>query len=292
MSRQIVVTSTCQTGGIAAALQALLPTDSIIPRPYPLELGEDELLEQLSRTSVWVYMPKFLCDFMERHDVQRKFPSLRTVNICSLLFWGFHPDLCYLKSRSTGTYIRQPYNSAIGYWAFKHGLDLDETLPLFNARMYRALGYFDHWAPSAEQLRLRFDEYQSDIDFARYFLSIKRHGNFMHTINHPKPEALVAYARQIAFKIDGAEEVFDRDVDINDGLNNEIWPLYPEIADALSLPGGSYVWRTGGKYFSGIRSFLEYSYEGYRQDKLDPQDLYVDADETVLDRVLKAHTGR
>lgn len=289
MGRKIIVTSNCQTAGICAALQFIFTSDLIVPRPYPLAPGADgeaAMLTELEHADVWVFMPEFLGDFYQRWDIGRRFPALRTINICSLLFSAFHPDLCYLKRKSTGQYIRRPYNSAIGFWARKHDLGVDRAARLFNDENYRALGYYDQWNASVVQLKARFDKCNSSVNFARFFLGVKRRGSFMHTINHPKVETLALFAKNIASEIEGTNRAFDLDFTIPDGLDAEVWPLYPEIADQLSLAGGSYVWKVEGRICAGIEAFLEYCYDCYRQEDLDLEDIEIDGDGTFLDHVL------
>jgi hypothetical protein len=286
MSRQIVVTSSCQTGGIAATLQSFFPSDRVIAKAYPFDYDDEGFRDLLLQAQVWVYMPEFLQGYVEKSKLLTLNPSIRLINICSLLFDGFHPDLCYVRNVETGEFISMAYNSAIGFWAYKNGLDIADAEKLFTADNYHALGYFDRWEHSVQNLRARFAKANSDIDFLEFYIAVKRHGKFMHTINHPKVGTLVQLARQIARKIDNSERLPDQDVSIDDYLSNEVWPLYPEVADELSLAGASYTWKTGGQVYSGIREFLEYSNRQYLQLGLASRQFGIAGDEAIYDRVL------
>ena len=63
-----------------------------------------------------------------------------------LWFQGYHPDLCYLAGKgplSRGA--AGPYHSAIAWSAWRAGLDEQQTLALYNANTYEALGYLSAW---------------------------------------------------------------------------------------------------------------------------------------------------
>jgi hypothetical protein len=122
----------------------------------------------------------------------------------------------------------------------------------------------DAWPAEVAQLRAKFAA--SDIEFSPFFLRIKRLGNFMHSINHPKLPALRQIAAQAAALIDPACTFLDDPAleTIPDALLHSVWPVYPEIAACYSLPG-SYVWKLPARYYYGVDDFVAHAYEMYRE---------------------------
>lgn len=116
----------------------------------------------------------------------------------------------------------------------------------------------------------------------------------MYSLNHPKITALIRLAKLAAMKMGASAKVLDRYIDINDGLNEVIWPVYPEVGENLSLPSG-YIWKMGnerGHWISGVDAYLKYAYESYTSQGIAPDDIVaVQADERVFDRVLGAQLG-
>jgi hypothetical protein len=288
-SRKVIVSSNCQTGGVAAALQVLFPNDEITPVPLPpLSTAEDEtrFVEKLKQADVWVSIGGY--DLMQKHQLSNR---IQLVRIPIIRFAGFHPDLVYARRASTNELLMPHYNSAIAVWAYKNGVEVKDAKRLFNGRAYKELGYLDHWGPSIAELKLRFKD--SDLKFSDFMLPMRREGLFMYSLNHPKVLALGRLAKLVALKMGAAPSVLDRHIDINDGLNEIIWPLYPEIAENLSLPG-AYEWKMGeGRWINGIEAFLTDAYDNYSGQKIAPQDIVaVQTNEKLFNRVLSAQLGR
>lgn len=284
-ARQVIVSSNCQTGGIAAALQVIFPNDVITPLPLPTFVNieaESKFAQKLKNADIWVSIGGG--ELLGKHGMASQ---LQLIRIPIIRFSGFHPDLVYARRISTNELITPHYNSAIAIWAYKNGLDVGAAEKLFNKKTYGELGYLDYWEPSIEQLKQRFRD--SDLDFADFILPMRREGLFMHSLNHPKIMALVRLSKLIARKMGAGAEVLDRNIDINDGLNEVIWPIYPDIGDSLSLHS-SYEWKMGeGRWVSGVRAYLESAYENYTQQKIAPNDITVlQVDERLYNQVLGA----
>lgn len=286
--RRVVVSSNCQTGGIAAALQVIFPNDVITPVALPTFTSPDsesKFVEKLKNADVWVSIGGY--ELPEKHGIANQ---LQLIRIPIVRFSGFHPDLVYARRTSNNELLMPHYNSAIAVWAYKNGLQVSETEKLFNKKTYSELGYLDHWGPSIEQLKQRFKE--SDLEFAEFILPMRREGLFMYSLNHPKVMTLVRLAKLIARKMGAGVEVLDRYIDVNDGLNDVIWPLYPDIGESLSLHS-VYLWKMGeGQWISGVRAFLENAYENYARLKVAPEDITaVQINEKLYNQVLGAQAG-
>jgi len=125
-------------------------------------------------------------------------------------------------------------------------------------------------------------------EFSRFFQSIKRKEVFMYSVNHPKLTAVIEYAKCIALKYDQDLDFSKRDVVILDGLISNIWPVYPEVAAELGVRG-NYFWRFGDSVeFEGPRALVDFAYERYRAQGIEPHDLVPVGSTANIDDVLKA----
>lgn len=292
----IVVSSNCQTAGLAATLSEIFGAESVVAHPLPAANDSDEehrLAERLMKADAWVSAASF--DLLQRYKVVQANPRLKTVKTPDIRFAAFHPDLCYAKRISTGELVVPHYNSAIAVWCYRKGLSEAEAASLFTRPVFEALGYFNTWNASAMQLRQYFTAFEMGDQFERFYLHVKRHGNFMHSINHPKPCALVQLGKIVALKLGVDERVLRADINIADGLAGDFqWPLYPDVADALGLEGGSYRWKSGPRNWAvGVENYVRVSYETYRSQGIAPEDIeitfYDDSrHDTVLNAVLSA----
>ncbi len=287
--RQIIVSSDCQTGGIAAALRIIFPNDEITPLTLPSSSklkAQSKFAEKLKIADVWVSSGgyKLLETMTWDHPLQ-------LIRIPVISFAGFHPDIVYARKASTHELVYPHYNSAIAVWAYRNRMEAQEAEKLFNKKTFIELGYLDQWGPSAERLQQAFKD--SDLEFSDFFLAMRREGLFMYSLNHPKVIALVRLAKLVAQKLGAGPEVLDRAIDINEGLHEEIWPVYPGIGESLSLHS-SYEWKMGeGRWLHGVRAFLENAFENYARLKISPEDLVAkEINQALYDHVLGAQTRR
>lgn len=284
--RLIIVSSNCQTGGLAAALQAYFPKDRVVPLPIPdisnLEMV-NRFIENLEDADVWVSILDLIWarsnGFGEKIDFQ-------FVKIPAIVFPAFHPDLCYARNIEDGKHTIDHYNSAIGVWAYNKGMTIGDTKRLYNRETYANLGYFNLWEPSVELLRNSFAD--CELDFPHFMLAVKRTGLFMYSFNHPMIHVLIEIARLVSIKIGCPSSIFGNDIKISDGLiSGAIWPLYPEIADEFSLADGSYDWKLRGMILQGLEQYLEHAFREYENQKIPRNSLKMEnRDEALYDRVL------
>lgn len=286
--RRIVVSSNCQTGGIAAALQVIFPDDLVIPVPMPSGDDHAHLADQLRTADAWVSIGRF--DLAE----PARRPAMQVVRIPKLIFSAFHPDLVRARRRSTGGLVTPPCNSAIVVWAYRHRVAACDVAHLFNEATFRELGYLDRWDDSTTALARVFRE--SDLDFRRFYLAMRRQGVFMNTSNHPKASALATVAKLVALKLGADADIMDRTIEINDGLAGTIWPVYPAIGASLALPSSDEWKLEQGKVIRGTHAYVESSYHSFRMHDVPPDDLVAVAfrtappiDDALYDHVLGSH---
>lgn len=259
---KIVVSSNCQTGGISATLKILFPGQAIVPIPLPNKedaAGIYKLKSELVDADVWFSSGLF--DLVENANVN-------LVKVPSIYFDAFHPDITYAHDFVTKKNTNVHYNSAIAGWAYNNKIDPRDATKLFNGYTYSQLGYLDRWRSSLNEFKSISVEFGvAPRDFDEFFNKIKRTGCFMHSINHPNIYAISEFVKLIAKNL----IAFDQAIVIPDGLTNDLWPVYPEIALNLGLEGGLR-WRLG-REIDGILNYLIFSYENYEAQNILPGQL-------------------
>jgi hypothetical protein len=286
MSRNILVAGNCQIGGIAAALKWIFPSDkvSVIPfNPHVFKGDGGALANQLASADI-VFGGDFVQAFLRR---QQAFPS-NFVTIPSLYFSAFHPDIVAAKIKSTGARLPTRYNSIICLWAYANGLDPADAALLFTHNNFGKLGYYQHWDASVTRMEAAFES--CGQEFSRFFMAVKRSGIFMYTVNHPRISLLTWMAKLLAIRVGHDKTLLSKDISVNDALGNvEIWPVYPDVAHQLAVPG-SYTWLVDrGRVIDGLQDFIEYSYAKYSQTGIQPDDIaMVGVDQRHIHTVLSA----
>lgn len=278
--RHIVVSSNCHIGGLAAALSSLLVQDKITALPFKVPANpaeEAEYVAAVRGADVWISIGNE--ELVERHGLRESRPGFQFLHCPDIVFTAFHPDLCYLTRISTGRAVEPHYNSSIVAWAYRHGLPAARVPALFTRENFHALGYLSRWQHSVAMLRQLFESTGWAGEFDAFMLNIQRRGNFMHSINHPRPEVLVRLGMMLAVRLGADPSVYARDLVVPDAFaDDNVWPLYPEIADALGLPTTGYVWRMWGRNRLGsVAEYVDYAYAQYAAHGLRPDDFKVDA---------------
>lgn len=271
--RRIVVMSNCQLGGLHAALSAMLPDDEVIAVPYH-GVEPPELASLLPDADAWVssFHPSEARPILDRFGSRAEL-----ISVPLLLFTGFQPDIVHLMLPD-GREVESAaggYSSAIVAWGWMNGLSEAEVLARFDAETFVALGYTSAWAGAVRLARYVFDE--ANADFDAWFLPLVARGDmFMLTDNHPRIDALVQLARQVARRLGAPPSLVDFrwETVIPDGLlaTSTVWPLYPGIADHLDQPG-AYVWRCVNGELIDLPTFVSRSLALY--DKVDPASVTV-----------------
>ena len=285
MGRKIVVSSNCQTGGLAAALAAMLPDDSIRPEPW---IGDDasevELRRALVGADVWVTAAD---PGSVRELVGDGSSSPRVLAVPRVLFGGFQPDTVYAAVDEQ--WIASPVarmHSAIVLWGWRHGLAASEIVELFTPAVMHGLGYASAWNAAVDRLRDAVEV--AGLDFGMFFLPLPRRECFMLTVNHPRIVVLVQIARQVARELSAEPAAVDYpwETTLPDrpAMFGPVWPVYPVVAETLGLRGG-FVWRNQDGRLLRLDQFVAESVERYGQYQ--PDDISIPAlDDPRFDAVL------
>lgn len=162
--------------------------------------------------------------------------SGKVVVLPRLFFSGFHPDVVYPGTATAER--RNPLgnnNSAILLAAWREGLSLEQALSLFREDVYAELGYLDFF-PEARKLLLE-ECAQAGFDASSLFDQWMRKGTFMYIPLHPHLSVLDDIARTKLVEA-GMLPESDAPTVIDDELAGlATWPVYPEIARILGVPG-------------------------------------------------------
>jgi hypothetical protein len=288
---RIVVSSNCQSNGLALALRNLLPGAEVIAAPFawPLEPGKaEELGQKVAASDFWLTIGQ-PADNAKVIAAAQHAPTA-VIQIPAIGFSAFHPDLCYVRNGFTGQLTSYHYNSAIVAWAYKNNVDLNDTIGLFNPGTYQQLGYFDQWQSCVDFLQRSFRGCGLEAEFPMFFLNIQRTGNFMHSSNHPRIHVLLRLAKILALRVGHDRGILQKHLELEDELSAISWPMYPEIARELSLDGGSYNWKiSSSRIYDGVAAYVEYCFEGYRTEGLLPAHVEIlNREYAALHKVLAA----
>lgn len=271
--RRILITAFCQTPGLASAMKLLFPGVEVFTRAA-LERKSattEDVAHLLGQIDVWINIEAG-ADFFTGAPFAGSHPNLTYLSIPLIEFAAFHPDVCGAKGRGGNI----DYTSAIAVWAYKNGMSPDQAAGLFNRGTFANLGYLSEWERSVARLRKAFTASHLAADFERFYLRIKRLGLFMYSATHPRAAALAELAKLIALKLGQDIMVRDADLPVLDALSHFIWPVYPDIAENLSLPSSGYVWQWGdGTRVRGLVPFLTHSFAQYRAKEIGPADIEI-----------------
>jgi len=252
---RIAVVGNCQSFGVAYAMKVLDPTATV---DHFSVIGRSRANMNLFARTVATYDYVFSHDFLEGHvnggdsdELRRRVP--RTVMFPAIGFAAFHPDLIYIHdlSKLHGFVFGPigPYHSAVGLFAYRKGLSLEEAGALFNENVFQALGYFDVWNEAARELVDNAKE-KYGVDLAADLVNWSRRGVFMYSTVHPMSFVLFDLARRLWEKVGlKPRPVNFNYYDIHDLSRAEIFPVYPPIAKMLGVQGG-YLFKLGNHHLA------------------------------------------
>lgn len=168
------------------------------------------------------------------------------------IVWGaFHPDVGYARL-GDGSTLRTAWNTELvprlALTAMALGLSADEALMLYSPACFQNVGYLDHWEPSVQAMRRRFD--LCGLDFRAWYQAVKRRGVFMHGINHPRPFPVAALAEQVCRDRLGLTtcSAQSAELTLSDVLADQvIWPVHAPVATHFGVPASDVV-KVRGSY--------------------------------------------
>ncbi len=244
---RIVALGNCQSHGVAHALAHLLPEATIQVAHIDGKPGSDraKAAAELIKGCDAVFSQPFGERWGALATDALIAAGLRVVPVPLIIFNGYQPDCAYLMD-GTQT-LRSPvgdYHSALIAAAFSLGVPEAEVPTLFNRLVYGRLGYIDAFGKARTLLTEKLASFGDR--FTAAFESWHARGPFMHTANHPRVFVLADIARAGAIGAGLLPEDAPKVTPVFDHLaHNTVWPVYPEIAAALGVPGGLTFKRSG-----------------------------------------------
>ena len=156
-SPRIAVVGNCQSFGIAYGMKLLNPDSTVHRFTIACRAWTNlDMLERTLRDYDHVFSLEFQKSFIKGGDwlaLRDRMPSV--IPIPSIVFSGFHPDTIYILDPTRDGLpldgATGPYHSALALYGYLAGLTPERTIGLFNANVYRMLGYFDIWQPAADE---------------------------------------------------------------------------------------------------------------------------------------------
>jgi hypothetical protein len=244
---RIAVIGVCQVHAMRDAFAQLLDDAEVIAfEAEPMyKLGNFDRLRQRIAA----------CDYVFAQDLGERFGPLARVDMIEkgqkftalpgIVFSGFHPDCTYMNvdGKSYASPVGMLHSPLI---AAAHALAVpaERVERLFNAIVFRRLGYFEEFAKSRDFLFARADAVGFDLrhDFTAWLAA----GAFMHTPTHPKACALASLARLAAVSVGLVPPDTAAPYPADDFLaHGTVWPVYPPLAEAIGVPG-SYFFKKAG----------------------------------------------
>ena len=279
------------TGGIAAGLRLLFPDALVMPYSW-VNANRSEVCNLLTSADYWICSGPV--SFVEECQQSEGASRATLITFPELYFNAFHPDQVYtwMPDGSLLESAAGPYNSAVALWAWQHGLDVEQTIRLFNPDVFESLGYHQRWGISVDRLRHDFTPFPR-LDYRDFLVPLMRRGSFMHTVNHPKVPALAQMARILAMAIDPDVPTLDEPIEdvIVDVLfvASFSWPVYPSVANSLGLKG-SFMWKREDHSVIHLDEFVRDSFRRYDEQQPTSVECY-ELKWSIYDQVLLPFTG-
>jgi hypothetical protein len=280
---EILVTSNCQTTGIANSLMYLAGDDKI-PIGSEWNLGHtvesyaDKNSSLFESLSFWVTSYSDL-EIKKVLELVNANPKMEVIRIPQIYFDAYHPDLTYIIGKSG--IVESPlvhYHSKIIFGSFLNRVNIRSVKGYFQKDAYRELGYLNYWDKSIK--RMKKDFLQSDLDYYDFINNIDMNRVFMHSVNHPATGVLSAIAALVCKKI-GLKQKYDPKA-LTNILKDEIfeygpvWPVYPDIANHFGQSGTFLFRAQGGKIYE-LDEFIQLEYETFNnleKSELDEPNFY------------------
>jgi hypothetical protein len=259
MKKRWLVISNCQTTGLGNSLSLLCPdVDVVTCDIWRFQAEADHWKREVGGFDHLIVNPEIqalgVVDFYG-------FPAVTWIP--SFNFRGFHPDMSNVFCN--GVSVKSPmddYHSVLVFAAFKNGLSEAQARQLFSVDVYEQVGFFGIWESEKKALVARFEELGLDIrfDFVRWM----RDGGFMHSMNHPRINAVYDLAEKIAKRLQSGVTT-DTGIKPHDNLMaGPIYPIYPEVAERYGVGGGSYSFKPAGSYrVLSLEQFIDGCYRVY-----------------------------
>jgi len=257
MGKRILVSSNCQTDGIAEALKVMLPTHLIEIVAIPPQQKEwDYLIEPLKNGTDVLVSSDPIC---WSEAFLKEYGQLEVIAIPQLVFPAFYPDIVYAVDPNK-KFIRcldSDYHSAICLWSWKNGIGPENCVKLFTENTFYK---------SVDDLQAKFKEVK--LDFGRFWRTVQRNPPFMFSVNHPNVLAISELSKQVAVKLGTDTSVYMQPIHrmLTDKLDALRWPIYPELGKLFGIPG-MYKWKIRKAFYTSLEDYVKGAMKSYDDQK-------------------------
>lgn len=265
--RNIVILGNCQGAQLAACLRRMLPHATVHFVRYFDDADIAALVNGDDQCLMLVQNP--IMSFGDMVAALRA--TCRVIDFPAIAHAGFHPDL--IRPKQDRVLVRGPLgsnHSALVLYAYLRGMDEAATLALFRSDVFRSLGYYEARAESDRHLCATLSQF--GLYDEAVFTPLLDGSCFMHNTIHPKLPLIAALARAILARAGITPVIaYPENLMADDLANNVVWPIYPEIGEALGIAGGEYAFqfKPVPRYTFDLPEFIARSFAAYGEQNLD-----------------------
>jgi len=273
---KLAVLGNCQMGHMSRCIQALIggemPSRQWVTAEMladwesgradlsPLLEGHDHVFLQ-----PWIWTPALASRYARFRDKVVLYPAIG--------FMAYHPDLVPIVIRDSGAAFEDGptirCHSSLAFLGWKAGLGVADTVGLFRRDVFQRLGFFDFWQSSVAAL---LEEGRAaGLPLDSLIADWHRRGCFMYCHMHPKLFVIADIARRL-LRRRGIPMLPGNPIDYtHDYLaNGVVWPVYPEIGEALGV-AGNYMFKMAAPAYLpdwpvqvlGLEGLVAKSFEAY-----------------------------
>lgn len=265
----ILIYGNCQTNQLITALQYLLLGQINI---LGIDINNPEannLLASLASKS-GVGKADLIITNHDTIELKKYFSSDIIIEVPSIHFGGFHPDIVYFSSKKSPDkplfYMKNPTVSALALWSCLNNLPLEKSLSLYNEEVFEALGYMDYFDVATQAILQSYQQHSINTKYIEKHLCSRE--VFMYGPLHPKFEVTLDLCYGICEKINLKPCMTPSNINgmIPDPLQGEYaWGCFPPLADRLGV-SGSWMVRHYKHAFPTIRHYLNNFYKFMDQE--------------------------
>lgn len=254
----ILIYANCQQKSLQVVLSLLLVGRSKI---WGIDTNHPQSAQQLQQVAQSGERMDLVISNMGADEVRKYFPAERIVEIPSIYFGGFHPDVVYFASRNAPEkplfFKNNPTVSALALWGLLKELPHQKIIELYREEVFEALGYMDYFDVSCGAIRESFVRHELNEDYIERFIAGRE--VFVHGPLHPRVEVIVSLCLALLGKLN-IRPAYDYDElyrQIPDPLQMEYaWGCFPPLAKRLGVPG-SWLIRHHNDLFPSLDFYLQ-----------------------------------
>ena len=259
----ILVYANCQANQIGMTLSLMLRGKAQIAGIDINNPQAPKLLQDMARGK-----PGASIDcVVTNHDVNELLPYFareKIVEIPSIHFGGFHPDVVYFATKKAPSvplfFKKNPSISALALWGHLNRLPLEKTLSLYREEVFEALGYMDYFDVCCHAIVENFAQHHIDTGLIERFIASR--SVFMYGPFHPRLEVTQSLCEGVCERLNLAPNFKFEEMDhmFPDPLQQEYaWGCFPPLAARLGVPG-SWMVRHHNEVFLTLEHYLQVVY--------------------------------